>query len=625
MNLLTFIYIPLLAGFIALLLPRKLRYFQETVAIIGSLFFFKEAIQSFFINDQFLRIHWFQLASIDFSFDFRLYHFSRFLLVFLGLFTLLTALYSAGYFRERRISQLYFPFVMFTLAGSATAVLADNFFVLLIAWEIVTMLLFFLIAMGQGKPAAMAAGKAFAILGFTDVALLLAVLVLPLLYNTWNITALRIQLGDPFSIIIFLLMFVAAIAKAGAIPLHSWIPSAAESAPLPVIAFLPASLDKLLGIYLLARITLDVFVLPAHSALSYVIMIIGAVTIIVGVFVAVVQHDLKRLLSYHAISQVGYMVLGIGTGNPIGIAGGLFHMLNHAIYKSCLFFTAGSVETRTKTTDVDKLGGLSKSMPFTFAACLIAALSISGVPPFNGFVSKWMIYQGLVEGRSMIFMVFLFIAMFGSALTLASFLKLLYGTFLGQRYEEKELISGSNAIRKYNDVSWTMIIPMSILALLCIGFGLFAFFPINNFIQPVLTGSLAKVGQTITLGTALWNPTLATILLLLGLLVGGIIFTISRIKVREVETLFIGGEQFDLKNERMLAGNFYEFLEKIKVLGGFIRESNKGIFDIYNISGSLGLVAVNVLRKLHDGILSTYLAWCVIGLGILCFILVVLQ
>ena len=112
------------------------------------------------------------------------------------------------------------------------------------------------------------------------------------------------------------------------------------------------------------------------------------------------------------------MVLGIGTGNPIGIAGALFHMLNNAIYKSCLFLTGGSVQHKTGTTNLDKLGGLAKLMPITFTACLIAALSISGVPPFNGFVSKWMIYQGIVElGRegSKLWVIWLAAAMFGSA------------------------------------------------------------------------------------------------------------------------------------------------------------------------------------------------------------------
>jgi formate hydrogenlyase subunit 3/multisubunit Na+/H+ antiporter MnhD subunit len=624
MNLLIFIYLPLIAGLLSLIFPRKWRYLQEIITLLGSSLFLVYAIQGFSYPDQFLRIPWFQLSIIDFSFDFRLYHFSRFLLIFLGLFTLLTALYSLGFFKDKKVSQLYFPFLSFTLAGAAAIVLADNFFVLLVAWELVTLLLFFLIAMGQSKAAAMAAGKAFAILGFTDVALLLAVIALPVIYDTWTISALKITLNDPLSIMIFVLMFTAAIAKAGAIPFHSWIPTAAESAPLPVIAFLPASLDKLLGIYLLARICLDIFILPLNSTLSYIIMTIGAITIIVGVFVAVIQHDLKRLLSYHAISQVGYMVLGIGTGNPIGIAGGIFHMLNHAIYKSCLFFTAGAVENKMKTTDVDKLGGLSKSMPITFIACLIAALSISGVPPFNGFVSKWMIYQGLVEGRTAIYMIFLTLAMFGSALTLASFLKLLYGTFMGQKYDEKGTTESEKTAGKYKDVHWSMIVPMVILATLCILFGLFAYLPINRFISPIINMQFGEISQIMVIGTALWDPTLATSLLLVGLLLGGLIFYISRIKVREVETLFIGGEKFEIKKERLLAGNFYEFLERTKILGGFLKESNRGIFDIYNLSSGIGSIAVNVLKRMHDGILSTYLAWCVIGLGILCFLLLVL-
>lgn len=625
MNFLMFLYLPLIVGLISLVFPRKWRYLQEIITIIGSCIFLALAIRTFSFPDQTVRVPWFQISTIDFSLDFRLYHFSRFLLIFLGLFTLLTSLYSLGFFKDKRVSQLYFPFLSFTLAGSAAIVLADNFFIFLLAWEIVTLLLFFLIAMGQSKSAAMAAGKAFAILGFTDVALLLAVIALPVLYDTWIISALKITVNDTFSMTIFLLMFLAAIAKAGAIPMHSWIPTAAESAPLPVIAFLPASLDKLLGIYLLSRICVDIFILPLHSTLSYIVMWVGALTIIIAVFVAVIQHDLKRLLSYHAISQVGYMVLGIGTGNPIGIAGGIFHMLNHAIYKSCLFFTAGAVENKMKTTDVDKLGGLSRTMPITFIACLIAALSISGVPPFNGFVSKWMIYQGLVEGKTAGSMIFLVLAMFGSALTLASFLKLLFGTFMGQKYQEKSALENEKLSGKYNEVHWSMVIPMVVLATLCVLFGLFAYFPINSFISPIVQMQFGKISQIMSIGTALWNPTLATLLIFVGLLIGGLLFYLSRITVREVESLFIGGEQFDIKKERVLAGNFYEFLERTKVLGGFLKESNRGIFDVYNLSSGIGSIAVNVLKRMHDGILSTYLAWCVIGLGVLCFLLLILQ
>ena len=112
---------------------------------------------------------------------------------------------------------------------------------------------------------------------------------------------------------------------------------------------------------------------------------------------ALVQHNYKKLLGYHAVSQVGYMIIGFGLGSVIGIAAGLFHMINNALYKSGLFLSAGAIEHRTGKEDIDDLGGLSKAMPVTFFAALIFAMSISGVPPFNGFASKWMIYQGIID------------------------------------------------------------------------------------------------------------------------------------------------------------------------------------------------------------------------------------
>ena len=139
-------------------------------------------------------------------------------------------------------------------------------------------------------------------------------------------------------------------------PFHSWIPDAAIDADLPFMALFPAALEKLLGIYFLARISLEMFKLTPTSWISTLMMIIGSITIIFAVMMALIQKDYKRLLSYHAISQVGYMILGIGTAVPIGIVGGLFHMINHAMYKSGLFLTAGSIEKQTGTTDLKKLG-----------------------------------------------------------------------------------------------------------------------------------------------------------------------------------------------------------------------------------------------------------------------------
>ena len=170
------------------------------------------------------------------------------------------------------------------------------------------------------------------------------------------------------------------------------------------------------------------------DGMNTVLMFFGAITVVGAVIMALVQHNLKRLMSFHAVSQVGYMVMGIASGTLVGLAGGLFHMLNHAIYKSCLFLVAGVVEKEAGSVDLDRLGGLAKRLPLTFIACLIASLSISGIPPFNGFASKWMIYQGLIESgansSNMTWVLWLAAAMLGSVLTLASFVKVLHAVFL---------------------------------------------------------------------------------------------------------------------------------------------------------------------------------------------------
>lgn len=610
MNLLNFLYLPLITGLICLLLPRKIKYAQDIIAALGSALFFILSMQAYTLPEQTSRIPWFRIGLLDFALDFRLYHFSQFLLLFLALFTVLSVLYSAYYFQDKSISRLYVPFVQFTLAGAVLIVLADNFFVLLLGWELVTLLLFYLIAMGNGKPAAMSAGKAFAILGFTDVALLFAVIAIPLLYDTWRISELRLIVGDMPTTIIFLLLFTAAIAKAGAMPFHSWIPPTSQDAPLPVVALLPAALDKLLGIYLLARLTLDIFVL--NQTMLLVMLIIGAITLIFANFMALIQKDLRKFLGFATVTQVGFMLIGFGSGTVVGILGGLFHMLNHAIYKTLLFFGVGVIEKETGTTDMDKLGGLAKTMPITFGLMTVGVLAASGIPPFNAFVSKWMIYQGTLEAGKPLFLI---IAMFGSALTLATFLKMWFAGFLGTK--------PARLPKQISDGSLLSQITMFIPAVLCVVFGIFAQYPINEYFAPIVGKSIGGIPHTINVGTAFYNPTLATALLLLGLFLGGLTFAISRFPVRESKSLFIGGEKFTTGNHRYGASEFYESINRMNLIGTALREGNKGVLDVYNLFSDLGLILVNILKKLHDGVLSTYLAWCVIGLGILCFVFLV--
>jgi len=355
---------------------------------------------------------------------------------------------------------------------------------------------------------------------------------------------------------------------------------------------------------------LDMF--QMNKAMNIFLMALGSFTIVAAVMMALIQHDLKRLLGYHAVSQVGYMVLGIGTGNPIGIAGGLFHMLNHAIYKSCLFLSGGAVEKKANTTDLEKLGGFARIMPVTFMTFLVASFAISGIPPFNGFASKWMVYQGLVETAKQggaLWVIWIVAAMFGSALTLASFMKLVHTIFLGQP-SDKSLFKN-----KINETGPSMWIPTVILATLCIVFGVFAYrLPLKVFIFPSLGGQEDFSG--------IWNSGLATTLLLSAVLIGFVIYLIGNaLKVRTTEA-FIGGETIEKHPEMRVSGvEFYETIREVGILKTIYKMAEKKLFDIYEVGAKITFGFNKLLRYIHNGVLLTYLAWCMLGMIVLFYIL----
>lgn len=448
------------------------------------------------------------------------------------------------------------------------------------------------------------------IVGGSDALMILGIGIVYYYSRTVQMDLIKLEFSNGLLVFAYICLAIACFAKAGVMPFHSWIPDCAESAPIPVTAFLPASLDKLLGIYLLTRVSLNLFVM--NNAANAFLLCVGAFTVIAAVMMALVQHNFKKLLGYHAVSQVGYMLLGIGTGNAIGIAGGIFHMLNNAIYKSCLFFSAGNVEYSTHTTELDKLGGLSKLMPKTYFSCLIASLSISGLPPFNGFVSKWLIYQGLVlkikdaiSAPGIILGAFcLLIAMFGSGLTLASFMKLLHAVFLGQRL---------NSAKDIKEVPFTMWLPCAFLAFLCIIFGVFAFsIPLKYFIYPAV--SVYQPINTLSL-LGFWSPVAATSFVLLGLILGFVIFKSSTLSLSiRKDSTFAGGGLIPQKEENMVTGA--EFYNTIKEMGLFkwaYKKAQEGFFDIYEQARKFFFIS-KPLRILHNGVLPTYLVWVLLGM-----------
>jgi formate hydrogenlyase subunit 3/multisubunit Na+/H+ antiporter MnhD subunit len=559
----------------------------------------------------------------------RIDNLSAFIVLFVAVFGLLIVLYSIGFMKEkvnpvrsnpakRDVSPTektsngvnigsYYAYLLATIAGSIGAALANNLLLFIAFWGFLAITLYLLVGMG-GDKAKGAAKKTFIIIGGSDALMLLGLAIIWKLKGSMNMDGLSLPLDNNLAIFAFVLLALGAFAKAGAIPLHTWIPASSEVAPLPVMAFLPASLDKLLGIYFLARLSLNIFVVKANSAMSIFLLIIGAVTVIAAVMMALIQHNMKRLLSYHAVSQVGYMILGIGTANPIGIAGGLFHMLNNAIYKNALFLTGGAIEKEAGTTDLDKLGGIAHFMPITFLCCLVSSLAISGIPPFNGFVSKWMVYQGIIElGKtgSKLWVIWLTAAMFGSALTLASFMKLLHATFLGQQ--------GAGRDKRIKEVPVSMWLPMTILALLCIVFGIFAFtIPLKYFIIPAVSAKISYLG--------LWQPGLATILILIGLAVGAFIYFLGTIKTTRTVEPFTGGEVLPVE-ERPTGTEFYNTIVDIPIFGKMYKMAKGGLFDIYEVGRKITSGFTRALQYLHNGILPTYLTWCLIGMLILFIVL----
>jgi NADH:ubiquinone oxidoreductase subunit 5 (subunit L)/multisubunit Na+/H+ antiporter MnhA subunit len=539
---------------------------------------------------------------------------------FAALFFVLIVIYSIKHMKGRKGVWRYYIYTIATFASTLGVLFAANFLILLIFWGLLGLLLYLMIAFGRKEGTPATARKALIIVGATDVLLLFGIVLV------WKITAgssglqglfhmpitgMGIPLSGTASIIAYLCFASAAFAKAGAMPFHTWVPDTAENAPTPVTAFLPASLDKLLGIYLLARVTLDVFQMT--PTMNTILMAIGSITIVAAVMMALIQHDLKRLLGYHAVSQVGYMVLGIGTGNPIGIAGGLFHMFNHSIYKSCLFLAGGAAERKAGTGNLAQMGGLVKAIPLVFVTFLIASLAISGVPPMNGFASKWLIYQGVITSGDSLWVLWLIAAMLGSALTLASFMKLIHAVFLGQPSEGVKKIL---ADKKGKRTGLSTAIPLVVLSALCVGIGVFAWkIPFGQLFRPEISGPVDSPG--------IWQSGTATLMLIAGLVIGYLIYLAGTLKKARVVQAFVGGETLEENPDMRVSGvHFYKTIMEMGLLKGIYRWAEKKFFDLYVVAGKLFAGIGIIFSFMHNGILSRYFLWFIIGLVVLCIVLI---
>jgi len=386
---------------------------------------------------------------------------------------LAVSIYSISYIKTDLVR--YYSLLLVVLGAVQGTVLAKDLISFYVFFEMTTVATYFLIIHKRNIDALQAGYKYILITLIGAFLILFSIILVYVDTGSYEV----IMVTKSGGIIAPVLFLLGCFIKAGAVPLHIWLPDAHPAAPSPVSAFLSGVMIKI-GAYGIIRFIFPIlnFDLPATKIgelLSSLIMSVGIASMLIGVFLALLQTDVKRLLAYHSISQMGYILLGIGLGTKLGLAGGLYYLVNHAMFKGLLFLCMGAVAYSTGTRKLDNLGGLWKRMPITTFTCIIAALAISSIPPFNGFASK----KVLAEAVANYSFVLKFVMMVTAALTFASFLKLVSYTFFGEL--KKQLIN-------VREAPLLMILPMIVLAILCALLGIYTQFAFNRFIVFAIAG-----------------------------------------------------------------------------------------------------------------------------------------
>jgi multicomponent Na+:H+ antiporter subunit D len=358
--------------------------------------------------------------------------------------------------------------ILLILSGMNGMVMVNDVFSMYVFLEITSVCSFILISFNKNIDSLEGAFK-YLIMSTIATALMLSAIALLLLVsgstNFFEIHSV-VSASKHTSIIMFSIgIFIAGLfIKSGIMPFHGWLPDAYTSAPAPVSILLAGIITKTGGVYSLIRIVISVF--GFQHNIDGMILLVGAFSIVLGAISALGQTDLKRMLAYSSISQVGYIVIGLGTGTALGVFGAVFHLFNHTIFKSLLFVNSAAVENQTGTRNMEKLSGLASRMPLTGLTSAIGSLSASGIPPLSGFWSKLLIIIALWQSNHHIYAI---IAIFASILTLSYMLSMQRKIFFGKIKEELQSIK---------EAEFGFILPAILLAIITIAVGiLFPFMP----------------------------------------------------------------------------------------------------------------------------------------------------
>jgi len=480
-----FIIIPLGTAFLISLLAKKIKNFGDVLANLGTLSLLALSLYSTkLVFAHKILVYkvggWMPPIGICMVLD----GLTSFMLVTVNLVSFVIALYSVNYMQKYTDKYRFYTLFMLMLAGMNGIIITGDLFNLFVFLEIASISSYALVAFGTEAEELEASFK-YAIMG--SVASSFVLLGIALLYsytstlNMADISLVLAQKGTGLLVSFVAVLFLMGFGlKAALVPFHAWLPDAHPSAPAPISAMLSGVLIKVLGVYAIARIFFNI--IGINNIYLSILMFLGVVSMLIGVILALAQWDVKRLLAYHSISQIGYVILGIGLGTPLGILGGVFHLFNHSVFKSLLFLNSGALDYALGTRDLQDMGGLREKMPITANTNLIASMSIAGIPPFNGFWSKLLIILACIQSGRIIYAI---CAVVASILTLASFMKVQKYAFFGKLKERWQDIK---------EIPAFMRLSMIVLAIICVMGGLLIIPLFKPFLQSAVDVLLAGNG-----------------------------------------------------------------------------------------------------------------------------------
>lgn len=480
---------PLISFLLLTAFGKQARAFGAMVGIAGTLLSFVLAVLVFVerlggvVDYTWNEFEWLKFGDSSIRFGFEVNNLNALMLIIVTLVSLLVNIYSKGYMEKDERITVFFGYISLFTFSMLCLVMSSNLIQLYVFWELVGVCSFLLIGFWYQKPEARAAAKkAFIVTRIGDVGLFIAVLLLywympqhdlnfSAIHNAYQGTPV---IGAGITTCIAILIFVGAVGKSGQFPLHVWLPDAMEG-PTPISALIHAATMVAAGVFLVAR-TYDIF-LASDTALT-VVLVTGAFTALFAATIGMAQNDIKRILAYSTVSQLGYMMMAMGLGTWMAYTAGIFHLMTHAFFKALLFLGAGSVIHAVHTQNIHEMGGLGRKMKITAVTFTIGMLALAGIFPLSGFWSKDAILAVAYHENPIIF----WVGLVGAFFTAFYMARLLFLVFAG-----KNRGHGGNA----HESPATMTLPLIVLAVLAVVSG-FVFMPdLNSWLGDWLTDGRA--------------------------------------------------------------------------------------------------------------------------------------